>query len=192
MQCACCWALFCLCVQKCPLQQELARQGAIPAVLRAMRMANAKARSHLDMRAHLYAQLEVQEAGCWVLRELATAVTSNVQLSDALFRPSFGIGSQVGRHGEGLEEASLCVKMLSGASCLQCHARPRCARGAEGWRLSLKNMAKFCCKKLFSILMFLGGFNVLLSYLSYFILCFFIFQTYIMCPIRPALRPDNA
>lgn len=169
MQCACCWALFCLCVQKCPLQQELARQGAIPAVLRAMRMANAKARSHLDMRADLYAQLEVQEAGCWVLRELATAVTSNVQLSDALFRPSFGIGSQVGRHGEGLEEGSLCVKMLSGASCLQCHARPRRARGAEGWRLSLKqNMAKFRCKKLFS--MFFSGFNVLLSY---FILCFF-------------------
>ncbi|CAK9076616.1 unnamed protein product [Durusdinium trenchii] len=64
VQCACCWALFCLCAQKCPLQQEMARQGALPAVLRAMRLANPK----------------VQEAGCWVLRELATTLTSNVQL----------------------------------------------------------------------------------------------------------------
>eukprot|EP00913_Durusdinium_trenchii_P022436 g21075.t1 len=53
VQCACCWAL-----------QEMARQGALPAVLRAMRLANPK----------------VQEAGCWVLRELATTLTSNVQL----------------------------------------------------------------------------------------------------------------
>ncbi|CAJ1442183.1 unnamed protein product [Effrenium voratum] len=64
VQCACCWALFCLCVQKCHLQQDLARQGAVHATLSAMTMPDPK----------------VQEAGCWVLRELATTITSNVQL----------------------------------------------------------------------------------------------------------------
>eukprot|EP00439_Symbiodinium_sp_Y106_P029117 s5387_g3.t1 len=62
LQCACCWALFCLSVRKPTLQQELARQGALRATLAAMKSQSAVAK--------------VQEAGCWVLRELASTVQS--------------------------------------------------------------------------------------------------------------------
>ncbi|CAE7480865.1 unnamed protein product [Symbiodinium sp. CCMP2456] len=60
LQCACCWALFCLSVRKPTLQQELARQGALRATLAAMKSQSSVAK--------------VQEAGCWVLRELASTV----------------------------------------------------------------------------------------------------------------------
>eukprot|EP00930_Biecheleria_cincta_P029479 TRINITY_DN20505_c0_g1_i1.p1 TRINITY_DN20505_c0_g1~~TRINITY_DN20505_c0_g1_i1.p1 ORF type:complete len:501 (+),score=77.56 TRINITY_DN20505_c0_g1_i1:76-1578(+) len=66
VQCAGIWALFCLVLQNRALQGEAVAQGAIHAVLSAMK-------AQTSVRA-------VQEAGCYALRELASAVVTDVSL----------------------------------------------------------------------------------------------------------------
>merc|ERR1719424_2791850 len=71
VQWACCWALFCMCVHNKEMQAEVYAYDALQATLRSMELHREDAR--------------VQEAGCWLVKELGGhMVRSKTLLSSSI------------------------------------------------------------------------------------------------------------